>query len=431
MAALVQTIAVIDKSGKAISSVSRCSLRRRSPKLLTNEQNRHLVNVFKEAKAAYQERKAEVTAGRQTGYHDSSKGQRNCTASGERHRSAPSSPTHERHHHSSRRPSPNRHRSSGSVRSGSTSPSSIYPASQNRHAHDIQSTTSPPPSPGVRRSQTADDGGSRDLIPRKPVLTRSMTSPAASSDIDMNLAYGDLPPSSPVSRSSGPDQQELKPLVGKVRRLLEEADCLHHSVNTTISALQKNPEAMAAVALTLAEISNLVKKMAPGALTAFRGSAPGIFALLASPQFLIAGGVAVGITVVAFGGYKIVKRIRASEKLEREGSMDEMLEIGGDVSRIETWRRGIAETSIQSDETSVDGEFITPQALAMSRLNLDDSGSHAKTKMSSSKAGSQHSHRSRSRSSASGSSNQSSKKSEKSRKEKKVKKPSPLRLMFQ
>ena len=71
---------------------------------------------------------------------------------------------------------------------------------------------------------------------------------------------------------------------------------------------------MAAVALTLAEISNLVTKMAPGALMAVKTSAPTVFAILAAPEFLIAVGVGVGLTVVAFGGYKIIKKIKAEEE---------------------------------------------------------------------------------------------------------------------
>ena len=57
-----------------------------------------------------------------------------------------------------------------------------------------------------------------------------------------------------------------------------------------MTSLQKNPEAMAAIALTLAEISNIASKMAPGALMALKTGAPAVFALLAAPEFLIAGG---------------------------------------------------------------------------------------------------------------------------------------------
>ncbi|MGI4815727.1 MAG: hypothetical protein ACRYGG_20660, partial [Janthinobacterium lividum] len=130
----------------------------------------------------------------------------------------------------------------------------------------------------------------------------------------MDLAYGEPPPN--LFQRPAEDEPELKGLVGKVRGLLDEAHCLQHSVASTISTLQKNPDAMAAVALTLAEISNLIKKMPPGTIFKLRAAAPAIFALLSSPQFLIAGGLAVGVTIVAFGGYKIVKKLQAKKAEE-------------------------------------------------------------------------------------------------------------------
>ena len=158
-----------------------------------------------------------------------------------------------------------------------------------------------------------------------------------------------------------------------MRFLLDEANCAQHSVKAMIEHLQKNPDAMAAVALTLAEISNIAAKMAPGALTALKGSAPAVFALLASPQFLIAAGVGIGVTVVMLGGYKIIKKIKAKNAAGKEGSMDEALEIDGEeVGRIKAWRRGIvatddgdAHSEVLSVGTSVDGEFITPLAASM------------------------------------------------------------------
>lgn len=192
----------------------------------------------------------------------------------------------------------------------------------------------------------------------------------------MDLAYGHLHPET-LARLD--DEVELKGLVGKVKNLLDEADCIQHSVTSTIAHLQKNPEAMAAVALTLAEISNLLTKMAPGMLTSLRAASPAVFALLASPQFLIAGGVAVGVTIVAFGGYKIIKKIKANKQAAENPGVEELLEFRGDVSRIETWRRGISEVGANDPSIisgpSVEGEFITPQAAALSRLTLNDPAS--------------------------------------------------------
>lgn len=254
-----------------------------------------------------------------------------------------------------------------------------------------------------------------------------MSSP---SHIDMDLAYGDMPPPLPVA--SLDDEAELKGLVGKVKMLLEEADCVQYSVTAIIASLQQNPDAMAAVALTLAEISNIATKMAPGALAAMKGSAPAVFALLASPQFLIAAGVGVGVTIVALGGFKIIKKIKA-RNLENPG-MDEMLEIGGDVNRIDNWRRGIAEAEEQSIGTSVDGEFITPRAAALSRLNLHDDGvksSRRNHKSSKSVDESESASSKKSSNSKSLKSTRSTKeKKEKMETKTKTKKPSPLRSMF-
>lgn len=254
-----------------------------------------------------------------------------------------------------------------------------------------------------------------------------MTSP---SKLDMDLAYGDIPPPLPVAR--GDDENELKGLVGKVKMILEEADCLQYSATAIIASLQNNPDAMAAVALTLAEISSIVSKMAPGALVALKGSSPAVFALLASPQFLVAAGVGVGVTIVALGGYKIIKKIKAKNAAEEPG-MDEMLEIRGDVSRIDTWRRGIAEAEAQSVGTSIDGEFITPHAAALSRLNLNDGESKASRRKHRSSRSSKDSEISSTSSSTMTSKTakpSKEKKEKKEKREKKEKKPSPLRSMF-
>ena len=252
-----------------------------------------------------------------------------------------------------------------------------------------------------------------------------MSSLSKVEDLDMNLAYGDIPPPLPVARVD--EEMEFKGLVGKVKILLEEADCVHYSVTAIIASLQKNPDAMAAVALTLAEISKLATKMAPGLLASMKGSAPAVFALLASPQFLIAAGVGVGVTIVALGGYKIIMKIRAANV--EDPVVDEMIELGVDVNRINNWRRGISEIEEQSVGTSADGEFITPLAATMSRLNLQEEkaadtsrrkhrSSRALTESGSSSGGKKSSRSSK------------SSKPSKSMKEKKTKKPSPLRLMF-
>lgn len=302
------------------------------------------------------------------------------------------------------RPNGDRRHSSRSTH-GATSP--ISPVYNHHYEHDRESHRH-----SLIRSQTMQYDHSND-VPQRQSLGRSMSTPAA---IDMDLAYGEIPP--PLPPTQPEEEVELKGLVGKVKMLLVEAECAQYSVTAIIANLQKNPDAMAAVALTLAEISNIVMKMSPAVITALKGSAPAVFALLASPQFMIAAGVGVGITIVAFGGYKIIKKIKARNA--QDDGMDEMLELGGDVNSIENWRRGITEIGVESSGTSVDGEFITPQAAFMSREALREDGSRELKKERKSKKSA--------KTSKSGSSKGS--KTLKPEKEKKAKKPSPLRLMF-
>jgi hypothetical protein len=178
----------------------------------------------------------------------------------------------------------------------------------------------------------------------------------------MNLAYGSLPPDL-LPQNTVDREIELAATMSKLDALLLEAHCLQHSATAIIANLQANPEAMAAVALTLAELSNLLTKMSPSILGALKTSSPAVFALLASPQFLIAGGVAIGVTVVMFGGYKIIKKIQANAEAKKEANrVEEALVYDGDLGSIDVWRRGIADVEAQSVATSVDGEFITPEA---------------------------------------------------------------------
>ena len=141
------------------------------------------------------------------------------------------------------------------------------------------------------------------------------------------------------------------------------------------------------MALTLAELSALIGKMSPSFFPVLQGSSPAIFALLASPQFLIGTSVVVGVTVVIFGGWKIVKRIKEGQAAAREapfemkemGAQKEGGEGGGEgqgaeyeealvleeeLSTIETWRRGITPFGVdeQEDGETADVELMSPEA---------------------------------------------------------------------
>lgn len=206
------------------------------------------------------------------------------------------------------------------------------------------------------------------------------TSHGVDDNIDMHLAYGNIPPDLASRQDLDPKVKErtARQLISKIEVLLDEAHCLQHSASTTIRQLQKKPDAAAAVALTLAELSKALAKTSPAILGLLKGKSPAVFALLASPQFLIGTSIAIGLTVVLFGGWKIVKKINKGPQalnaaptvgpgptpLRRsQGSygvgFDEAMVIEEDLSMIESWRRGIEPFG---DNESADVELITPTA---------------------------------------------------------------------
>ncbi|KFY58799.1 hypothetical protein V496_05947 [Pseudogymnoascus sp. VKM F-4515 (FW-2607)] len=392
----METITIVNKSGKIVGT------------------SKHLLNIFKEAKSAYQDKRAEIRAeihGRNeeklTRKLENLRLEetRSVASSGRSHRSHKSRrPKHEGE--SSRRPATaltERNLAAASEASGSVAGSrhggsrpatshrspTVYQGPYQPYVEDYNAsrptlvrhhTDFPPryePAPMVSVAPRHDYHD----YPPPPPLQRSMTSPNPhhADDIDMNMAYGELPPDlamqvHPAQREQR--EQELNGLMSKLDHLMVEAHCVQHTATTIIASLQKNPEAMAAVALTLAEISNVLTKMGPGFLTAIKGSSPAIFALLCSPQFLIAGGVAVGVTIVMFGGYKIIKKIQKeiSDKKEADESyrMDEAMVFNADNYSIESWRQGIAEVQAPSVSTSVDGEYITPKAEILRKQRIRD-----------------------------------------------------------
>ena len=257
-------------------------------------------------------------------------------------------------------------------------------------------------------------------------------------DIDMDLAYGDLPPPLPSKRY---DDGELREKASKLTMLLDEANCLQHSVTTMVENLQKNPDALAAVALTLAEISTMVGKMGPSVLPLLKGSFPAVAALLVSPQFMIAGGVAIGVTIVALGGFKIIKKIQAQKENERMKEqpmasqepyqLDELE--SQELSRIEVWRRGIADVEAGSAGTTVDGEFITPgaskQLVAAGVLDEEDLKSRRNDRMREDKERRPRSHRAKSVKSSKSSASRSKSVKDGGR-SKKQKEPSLIKTLF-
>lgn len=341
-------------------------------------QSKHLFGVFKEARNAYRERKAEIRA-----VKDAEK-QAQIAEQEARRIMANLALDDRRSVASSRksgrtRASQNRHSSSRSQR---IDVPSRFQYEQDLH-HGQLMYQEPRSLQQTGRRHTAQEITAKESA---TAVARSQSNKY----VDMDLAYGEAHPLALQHYEPKPaDEEQLNGLVAKAKGLLEEADCVQHTATATMTHLQKNPDAMAAVALTLAEISNLTSKMAPSILAALKLSAPGVFALLSSPQFLIAAGVGVGVTIVMFGGYKIIKKLTAAPTMmppmeapayesapqpkEPSASADELLELQSQhLSRVEVWRRGVADYKASSVGSTVDGEFITPTAAMMSGLDLSD-----------------------------------------------------------
>ncbi|KAI1644587.1 uncharacterized protein F4817DRAFT_346182 [Daldinia loculata] len=388
----VEVVTIVNSSGKIISN------------------GRHLINVLKEAKASYQEKKAAIKAERAikrsetidipsaSRYYDGIEYDRWPRRAS--HDDAASQASSRRSYRSKR----------------STSKAGTALTERNLKTLTEVSSTAPSRPPGTYHSPYAETAP-RDMTLSRPTLahaptmpiyagelagstpthivpvSRSTSDPALrekGKDIDMNLAYGSLPPDleervdlDPVHKNVEKEREAMS-VIEKIENLLTEAQCLHHTATHIIQHLQGNPEAAAAVALTLAELSALLGKMSPSFLAVLKGGSPAIFALLASPQFLIAAGVTVGVTVVMFGGWKIVKRIQEANSAaaspmafpayqpapgeanrapypesEVSAGFDEALVLEEELSSIEIWRRGIAPFG---EDGQADLELISPEA---------------------------------------------------------------------
>ncbi|KAI6865941.1 hypothetical protein KC323_g4171 [Hortaea werneckii] len=371
MVALGQTVTIVNQSGKVVKT------------------SKHLVNVWKEAKGAYSERKAELKAVR-----DDEQNRKIAELKVQKQLEQLQVDDDAQSRASSRRSSRSRSGEKKIARKPLPNQGPKPPMergfSDSFYAND-RPERSKPSRPSPLRNDSHDSRSSfRDYEPRIGELQRRHTTDmrridrrpatptrsASADEIDMDLAYGEMPP--PLPEKTYDDQIELRTKMTALQRLLDECNCLQHTATATIDNLQKNPEAMAAVALTLAEISNLATKLAPGALASLKTSFPAIVALLASPQFAIAAGVGVGVTVIAFGSYKIIKRIQA--KKEEKKTLENGMTYGPaealpepespassdgelrELNRIERWRRGVSDAEAESLGTSVTGEFITPHA---------------------------------------------------------------------
>ncbi|POS85310.1 hypothetical protein EPUL_001481 [Erysiphe pulchra] len=340
---------------------------------------KHLVNLFKDAKAAYHDRKNELKEHkfRTVQQNQARLEVRTITSehtqrSRRSNRSNRSQRQRQRERNDCSRPPLTAQNLSYITESYTSGRSSYNPDQRsNRSASPTQNYSQPSDSitqrnyPPMHRRHTTVV--STVPPPYTSRITRSRSNPDLSKDskIDMNLAYGNLPfDCMSESARDLSSEFELQKMVGKLDNLLLEARCLQHSATAIIAHLQEDPEAMAAVGLTLAELSTIVSKMGPSVLRTLQTASPAIFALLASPQFLIASGVAMGVTVIMFGGFHIIKSIqsnveykRGTRKLESAMTYSDV-----DIESIKSWRRGVAESEAFSLYSSADEEYITPEA---------------------------------------------------------------------
>ncbi|KAK7992575.1 hypothetical protein PG988_001369 [Apiospora saccharicola] len=398
----METVTIINNSGKIITN------------------GKHLFGLFKEAKASYQEKKAAVQAHRAVkrsntydvactpAYYDEVE----YLSEGGRRLSIDDAASHT----SSRRSHQSRHSraptllTASNLKTLSEVKSQYNPASPYTGDHELALSK---PSLARTRTLPMEVIESQSFYDSQPGAMQPLTRRSTGVDpakvakedkkIDMNMAYGSMPPDlaervdlDPAYKAAQKERR-AQDLAHKIEGLLTEAHCVHHTAQHMITHLQANPEAAAAVALTLAELSALLGKMSPGFLGAIKAGSPAVFALLASPQFLIAAGAAVGMTVVMFGGWKIVKRIADAHQeisgagaphavpmafeaypassagsrtvrpnypaTERSASVfDEALVLEEELSSIESWRRGISDCGAD-DQSSVDLELITPDAM--------------------------------------------------------------------
>ncbi|KAK0841337.1 hypothetical protein LTR03_009997 [Friedmanniomyces endolithicus] len=361
MAALAQTVMVVNRSGKVVKS------------------SKHLVNVWNDAKSAYNERKAEIMATR----HDES-GSKNRERKARQRLEVLTLEDDGDSRADSRQSSRSRRGGEGSHLKRRTERAHVEREyADSVYDNDTQvARRSPRPSPLRHDSH----GSFRSVDPRAGELTRRHTTdlqnphqrPASSvrsaslDDIDMNLAYGELPPPLPARKYD--TEVELRSKMSGLQALLDQCNCVQHSVTAIIDNLQKNPDALAAVALTLGEISTLASKLAPGALMSMKGAFPLSSPYLRALNSRSRSGWAWVLRLLRL----IIKKIKAKKEArmlengemaypaaiegdEPESQMDELREI----NHVERWRRGIADVGGADGSvagTSVEGEFVTPVA---------------------------------------------------------------------
>lgn len=339
---IAETITVVSKSGKAVATTNG------------------LKSIIIDAHTAYKVRKKEIKAERL----------RNATTSAES-----SSPTIHQPEISE-----NESDDSGFTSSANATPTrgrspNGFPAHDGEHS---RSRTYLDPQDARSKSRLRNvvvDDETQSDTEQAPALPRRRTDlyserpafnerSASTGDMENEPEPAETPPLLPKRKKN--DVGQLTVEVSKLQMLLDEASCVQHSATETISGLTKDPARFAAVACSMGQISKIVRKMPPGTLTALKGAFPVVVALLLSPEFMIAAGVGVGVTVIALGGYKIVQRVK--RKTADKAIADKPLDIQKlqeldtrEVEQIKVWRQGLA-IEDSGVSTPVEAEFATPAA---------------------------------------------------------------------
>ncbi|CAG7566354.1 unnamed protein product [Fusarium equiseti] len=393
--ALEQTITIVNNSGKIIKT------------------GKQLFSIFKEAQGTYKDKKAEIKSLQRSQTFDARAPPPQTFVDDDRSRYYPPRAADQRSEAGSQRS--RRSRSVHSRQDFETrSRKALTLDNLERHTEISATAPSKAPSRAPTKMMYDEDGvamnyalsprsvapsayNAGQMVPRNRSTGELVQATKPRKEIDMDLAYGSVPPDLKDRTDLDPqvvDEKQAMGLVHRVEGLLTEAKCIHHSATHTMSELQKNPDHAAAVALSLAELSKIVKKSSPALLALLKSGSPAVFGLLSSPQFLIGTSIAAGVTVICFGGWKIVQKMAegkaAREALAYEGApmerpeftrsqsaptveyggMDEALILDDDLSSIETWMRGIPAQSVAE---SVDMELITPTAYdTRSRMGGDD-----------------------------------------------------------
>ncbi|EWC46390.1 hypothetical protein DRE_04333 [Drechslerella stenobrocha 248] len=188
----------------------------------------------------------------------------------------------------------------------------------------------------IEAGGVAGVAGAVGAVGAAEMLTRDNGSDTSSlySAADANRSTGQLTVRSMTDLSLPPpppevDEEEdhLTALFTQVQDIIDHAAAAQSSVITLVEALRRDPETLAMVGITLAEISTIIAKMSPAALAGVKLSWPMVFTFLASPQFAIVAGVGIGTTIILLGGYKIIKKMIYGEPAKPP----EIVDMGGKV----------------------------------------------------------------------------------------------------